>query len=79
MITYTEGTAKQIYNIIEMMEGSLIGQNRQHVMMACLSLAIAIQNPDISLPRLISGVKSTSEHITLLVEEENPTSQMRVN
>lgn len=64
-ITYNTATGAQLERIVMMMETTLKNENKNHVMMACLSLVLILQVPDISGQQLIDGVRDVSEWVAL--------------
>ena len=79
-ITYTKASGADIDRILTLMESVLSGQDEQHIVMACLALALMIQIPNIKLEQITAGVKGASEWITLFASElESPTTTDRMN
>lgn len=55
----------EIQRIVEGMEPFLMQFSRDQVLIACLSIAILIQDPDIAVENLQAGVKGASEWMCL--------------
>lgn len=64
---YAKATGEDLQRLISAMESVLVGEKEHHVMLACLSLVLAIQYPGINAEQLIEGVQKISEYITLYV------------
>lgn len=64
-ISQTRATGAEIGRIVDEIVPILGKEDPIHVLMACLSIAIVVQDPDISPEHLADGVKGTSEHIAL--------------
>lgn len=60
--------------IVSKMENVLVGEPEHHVMMACISLVVALQYPGITGEQLVYAVQNISEHIAILVSGfDDPT------
>ena len=80
-INKTTATGAEIGRIVEEVSPILSKEDPSHVLMACLSLAFVVQDPDITPDDLARGVRSASEHIALFLSAlyepaEVPASQI---
>lgn len=62
-ISLTRATGAEIGRIVDEVTPILGKEDPIHVLMACLSLAIVVQDPEITPEDLARGVKETSEFI----------------
>lgn len=68
-IRYTKVSGVDVERIISKIEPHIEGEQRSHIMMACLIVAIGMLKPDITLDKLVEGVKGASEWISLFVAD----------
>ena len=62
-----EATGHEIEAVIRSMEPALEGKDANHVMMACLALALYIQEPDLTPEQVAEGVEGASQWISLFI------------
>ena len=60
-------TGSQIQEIIEQIEPFLIDKPQHHVLIACLSVAILLMDPNISPEELQEGVKGASHYLVMFL------------
>lgn len=73
-------TGADLERLIGKMQDVLVGEPEHHVMMACISLAVAIQYPNVTAAQLVRAVKDASEHIAMMVSEfADPPPDTRMN
>lgn len=73
-ITYAHATAAQVSKLCERVFNVLEGENPNQVNIACLTIAMLIQVPEITPENLVEGVKGASEWIALYGDTlRNPT------
>ena len=70
-ITYSQATGKDIESIVSAMESCLIGRNSSHITMACLAVALIIQEPNLAPQQLADGIRGASEWIAMYVGSLN--------
>jgi hypothetical protein len=61
-------SGEEIITIVNKLENALVGVRRSHGIIAALSLALILENPEISPDALQSGVRDVSRYICLLLE-----------
>jgi hypothetical protein len=64
-IRYATASTQDISNILTKIESVCGDDDLQHIFMACITLAILIQNPEIEMTALINQVRDVSEIIAL--------------
>ena len=67
LIQEMKATGAEIDEIIKAIEPGLMGHPKHQVLIASLSLAVLIMNPDISAEKLQEAVKGTSQYICLFL------------
>lgn len=67
-----QASGEEIHEIHKAMEPVLINVSTANVVIACLSLVLQIQKPDITPEQLVNGVRETSQFICILLEEAEP-------
>jgi hypothetical protein len=60
-------TGADVQMIVEQIEPILMGFPRHHVLIACITLAMLMQHPDISPTQLQEGVKGVSQWMALFL------------
>lgn len=60
-IIQAKATVADIKRLVQQMESVLVGEREDHVMMACIAMALSIQYPDLTREELSAGVKGASE------------------
>lgn len=79
-IVESTATGQEIADIVAGVQEALLGVPRGHAIIACLSMALILQNPDISPEQLQSGIKDVSRYVCLLLEgEETPLEKRMLN
>ena len=68
MILESRATGDEISPIIDKIELALDGVKRGHAIIASLSIALILMNPEISAEQLADGVRDVSRYICLLLE-----------
>lgn len=71
-ISEATATGEEIHAIVSALEPVLLNVERSHAIIACLSIAMTIMNPDITAEQLQAGVKETSQFICMFLEEVEP-------
>lgn len=69
-ISEASASGEDIEKLISAMEPVLLGAPRAHVIIAALSLAITLMQPDISVDELQSAVRGASQYICLAVADK---------
>lgn len=69
MITDAVATSETINGIVLQLEPLLMQFPREHVIIACLSIAIAAQKPDVTEDELIGAVEGASRWICLYLAD----------
>ena len=78
-IQQLSATGEQVGAIIDKIEGAITGEPKHHVLMACLTLALVMQYPNISAEELQEGVKRTSQFIAFYLEGINGAQILTAN
>lgn len=65
MLHKTVATGEAIANLLDALEPVLDGQPKQNVVVACLSIVILLQRPDIDADELKTAVFETSKWMSL--------------
>ena len=71
MIQEATATGEQIFKIVSDIEPVLAGVSRGDAVIACLSIAISVMNPDISPEKLHDGVSGCSKWICLFLSGDD--------
>lgn len=69
-ITYIKASAREIGPLLEELEDTLIGNKRSHCILACITMAIMIQNDKLSPEQVAAAVKDASEVISLHASQQ---------
>lgn len=67
-IVETTASGDEIKAIVELLEPALIGTQRTHGIMACISMSLILMEPDLTPDQLQEGVRKVSEYICLFLE-----------
>lgn len=80
-IEQSRASGPEVEKIVQAMESAIGDKPPFMVLMACLSLALILQHPDISVEELQRGVKDSSQFIALWLSNlENPAlSKEQIN
>lgn len=63
-----EATGEEIDAVISKIEPHLDGVPRVHVLIACISLALLVQYPDLTPDELQQGVRGVSQYICMFLD-----------
>jgi hypothetical protein len=74
-IITTTATGSEISAIINVLEGALDGVDRGHAIISCLSLVLALMDPEITSLDLQVGVRDVSQFVCLWLDSrtDEPT------
>ena len=81
-ITQVDKSGEEVARIVNAMEQVFGDENREVMLMACLSLSILIQHENITMEQLQAGVLGASEWIALYLtslEEQETGEKLVVN
>ena len=70
IISEARATGEEIYEVVSRVEPALVGVPRGHAVIAMLSIAVTIMNPDITPEKLQQAVQGASQWICLFLSEE---------
>jgi hypothetical protein len=72
VITHATASVDEIFNIISALEPVLMEAttNRGHAIIACLSIAVSLQNPNVTPEQLHDAVDGASKWICLFLSEQ---------
>lgn len=80
IVEETTATGEEINAIIARLEPALWNQRRSHVIIAMLSLALSLQNPELTAEELQEGVRGVSQWIALfLTGKDTEDSKVTLN
>jgi hypothetical protein len=79
MITYTQASGADIEKIVARISTVIKGEPINHVGMACLSIAVMLQDPNITPEKLVQAVKGASEWIACFTDATNSNTPETVN
>ena len=80
IISEATASGEEIHNLVQAIEPVLIGSSKGAGVIACLSIALSLQNPDLSPEDRVEGVQKVSEYICLWLDEKAyPAVQGRAN
>lgn len=71
-INYTEISGEKLKDLVSAIEVMMVGQRESHILMACLSIILLIQCPNITGPQLAQGIQDTSNWISLYAQSLSP-------
>lgn len=71
VITTAQATGEDIFELVNKIEPTLYGVERGTALIACLSIAITIMNPDIEPDKLRDAVSGASKWICLFLADED--------
>lgn len=71
-ITYIEAKPEDIAPLLVELEDILVGHKTVNCIVACLTMAILIQNPKLTPEQVSQAVRNVSEVITLHAIQRNP-------
>jgi hypothetical protein len=77
IITEATASSQEIFDVIEKIEPAIDGIRESHVVMALLTMVLAIQKPDLSAEELGNGVKEVSRFVCMLLD--SPTDKSKMN
>lgn len=78
-IIQATATGEQIARIVNNIQEVVLDETRTDILMACLSMALILQEPDITPVNLVKGVKESSQFIALFLSSLNPLTPNMVN
>lgn len=65
-------SSQTIFEIVSKIESVLLGEKRSDVVIACLSIALTLQEPDITAQQLHDGVSGASKWMCLFLSGDDP-------
>lgn len=68
MITTTTVSNDDVFKIVQKLEGLIAEEQPAHVIIACLSVALILQHPEINLDQLGEGVHGMSQWTALFID-----------
>lgn len=60
-----KATGSEIQAIVLAIEKATRNKNQDHVYMGCLTLALLLQNPNLTMDEMLDGVKAISEYVAM--------------
>ncbi len=78
-IIQASATGEQIARIVNNIQEAVSEESRTDILMACLSMAIILQEPDITPSNLVKGVKESSQFIALYLSSLTPVPSSQLN
>lgn len=76
-VVQTEASMDRVHQLVMKIEPALEGEEVQHILLASLVVAIAIQHDGITPTQLAKGVKGASEWIALYLDQVESEDSVR--
>lgn len=70
IISEATASGEEIHNLVAAIEPVLVGSSKGSAMIACLSIVLSLQNPNLSPEDRVEGVQKVSEYICLWLDEK---------
>ena len=70
-ILTTTATGSEISAIINVLEGALDGVDRGHAIISCLSLVLALMDPEITSVELQTGIRDVSQFVCMWLDSRD--------
>lgn len=80
LITNVKASGEEIYQLVNTIEMALEGASKAAAVIACISIALGIQYPEISAEDRVEGVHDISKYICLWIDSRiNPSEDEVIN
>lgn len=74
LVSEARATGEEVYQLVCQIEPILIGVDRAKAIMACLSIALILQNPDLTPQEIQEGVRGASQWMCLYLSTTKSAS-----